>query len=105
MAQFDIYANPNVAQREIFPYLVQIQSDQLSGFSTRLVIPLQRMKLKPADLPRRLSQVIEVKGERLYPSAHFTAAILTNLLKKPVASISSDRTAILDALDAVVSGV
>ena len=105
MAQFDVYENPNAANRAVFPYLIQIQSDQLSAFSTRLVMPLQRMKLKPDALPRRLSQPVDIKGERLYPSAHFVAAILANLLKKPVASILADRAVVLDALDAVISGV
>ena len=58
-----------------------------------------------SSFPTGLSQPIEIKGERLYPSAHFVAAILANLLKKPVTTVSADRAVILDALDAVVSGV
>ena len=77
MSQFDVYQNPSIAQRVVFPFLVQIQNDQLSIFSTRLVMPLQRLKVVPGALPRRLSQTVLVEGESLYLAAHFVAAIQT----------------------------
>ena len=104
MSQFDVYQNPSIAQRVVFPFLVQIQNDQLSIFSTRLVMPLQRLKVVPGAVPRRLSQTVLVEGESLYLAAHFVAAIQTKMLGKPVAGLGGDRSAILDALDAVVSG-
>ena len=105
VAQFDVYQNPNVAQREVFPFLVQIQSDQLSSFSTRLIMPLQRLKLAPGALPRRLSQTVLIQGESLCLAAHFMAAIRTKMLGKPMADLAADRSLILDAVDAVISGV
>ena len=100
-----IPALPSVAQRVVFPFLVQIQNDQLSIFSTRLVMPLQRLKAIPGALPKRLSQTVLVEGENLHLAAHFVAAIHTRMLGKPVAGLLGDRSVILDALDAVVSGV
>lgn len=104
MPQFDVHQNPSVAQRNVFPFLAQIQNDQLSIFSTRLVMPLQRLKVVPSALPRRLSQTVLIEGENLYLAAHFVAAVHTKMLVRPVAGLVGDRSVILDALDAVVSG-
>ena len=103
--QYDVFENPNVAQREGFPFLVVLQSDQLAHYSTRLVMPLARLAKKPAKLPRRLAQVIEIDGEPLYPAAHLTAALPVRLLRHPVDSLRGRPDVVRDALDAVLSGV
>jgi len=105
VAQFDAYPNPTAAHRDAFPYLVCLQSDQLSGYTTRLMMPLARLPATPANLPRRLSQSVEVKGERLFLAPHLCAAFPSRLLRKPVASLRGASPAFIDALDAVVSGV
>ena len=103
--QYDVFENPNVAQRIGFPFLVVLQSDQLDHYATRLVMPLARLAKKPSRLPRRLAQVIEIAGEQLYPAAHLTAALPLGLLRRPVESLRERPEAIRDALDAVLSGV
>ena len=105
MAQFDAYANPSAGQREAFPYFVVLQSDQLDHYSTRLVMPLARAPAQVPELPRRLSQPVSLLGERLYPAPHLVAALPRTLLKRPVGSLRGDAAALIDALDAVVSGV
>lgn len=105
MAQFDVFENPNRVQREGFPYLVVMQSDQLDHYSTRLVMPLTRMVNPPALLPRRLTQTVRVSGEALHPAAHLSAALPERLLRGPIASLRSQADVLRDALDAVLSGV
>lgn len=105
MSQFDAYENPTIAQREAFPYFVVLQSDQLDQYSTRLVMPLARSAVQPAALPRRLSQTVEVRGERLYLAPHLCATLPQRVLKRPVVSLRADARSFVDALDAVVSGV
>lgn len=105
MAQFDVHPNPSAAQGEGFPYFVVIQNDQLDHLPTRLVMPLQRMAFAPKGMPRRLSQVVEVEGERLALAAHQCASWPAKLLKRPVLNIAAQSDAVRDALDAVVSGV
>ena len=104
MPQFVVFQNPSVAQRNVFPFLVQIQNDQLSIFSTRLVMPLQRLKVVPTALRRRLSQTGLIEGESLYAAAHLMDPVHTKMLGRPVAGLVGERGVILDALDAVVSG-
>ncbi|HET9642335.1 MAG TPA: CcdB family protein [Burkholderiaceae bacterium] len=105
MAQFNVYENPSVAQREGFPYLVVLQNDQLDQFSTRFVMPLARLHRPPAHAPRRLAQSVTIGGEELQLAPHLCAPLPARLLRKPVATLASEATALLDALDAVIAGV
>ncbi|MDO8318030.1 CcdB family protein [Rhodoferax sp.] len=38
--QFDVYANPSPRMRDVYPYVVDVQSDLLSALATRMVVPL-----------------------------------------------------------------
>jgi toxin CcdB len=105
MAQFDVYVNPTPAARAGFPYLVELQNAQLRDLPTRLVMPLQRLARPPAGLPRRLVQTVTIAGEALYLAAHQSAAMPARLLRKPIANLAAERSSVLDALDAVISGV
>lgn len=105
MAQFDVFEDPNRVQREGFPYLVVMQSDQFDYYSTRLVMPLTRMVNPPTVLPRRLTQTVKVDGEAMQPAAHLSASVLERLLRDPVVSLRSQADALRDALDAVLTGV
>jgi toxin CcdB len=79
-----------------------LQSDLFDLHATRLVMPLVRMTLDPARMPRRLAQAVEVQGERLYPGAHLCAPLPARLLKEPVTSVRDFAHVVLDA---VLSGV
>lgn len=105
MAQFDVYDNPSAPQRAAFPYYVVLQSDQLDRVSTRLVMPLARAPAPPASAPRRLTQAVTVGSERLFLAPHLVAALPNRLLRHSVASLKQEAAVIIDALDAVVSGV
>ena len=105
MAQYDVYVNPTAAQREAFPYFVVLQSEQLAQFSTRLVMPLTRSSVPPRELPHRLTQTVEVAGERLRLAPHLCAALPERTLRKPVASLRGVAAVFTDAMDAVISGV
>ena len=52
--QFDVYANPSPRMRDVYPYVVDVQSDLISALATRMVIPLGITKLSGDELPRRL---------------------------------------------------
>lgn len=105
MAQYDAYDNPNAAQRAAFPYFVVLQSDQLSQFSTRLAMPLSRAVVPKGVLPRRLSESLDVGGERLFLAPQLCAALPDKLLRRPVMSLKAHASVFADALDAVISGV
>ena len=105
MKQFDVYTNPTAAPRGAFPYFVVLQSDQLSQFSTRVVMNLARVRLPLGMLPRHLLQTVEVAGEKLFLAPLLSAALPEQLLRKPVQSLKQSATVFADSLDAVLSGV
>jgi toxin CcdB len=105
VAQFDIYLNPNAAQRNRFPFVVQVQNDFFDEIPTRLVVPLQRTQVSFSVFPRRLSQPFRFEGEPLFIAAHLAAAVPASLLRKPVAAAAEQEGLIRDAMDAVISGV
>ena len=104
MAQYDVYENPNIAQRRGFPYLVVLQNDQLNHYSTRFAMPLSRLATTPAKLPRRLTQTVMVAGETLHLAPHLCAPLPDRLLRNPVESLRVHAAALVDAIDAVTSG-
>jgi len=104
-AQFDLFENPNRAQRPGFPYLVVMQNDQFEHFSTRFVMPLARLAKPPANLPRRLAQTVRIGSEMLHPAAHLSAALPRQVSGAPIGSLNAQADVLRDALDAVVSSV
>jgi toxin CcdB len=105
VAQWDVYVNPSARMREVLPYLVVLQSDLLSDLGTRLVAPLARRMPPPQGVTERLSPSLVVQGEALTLVVQESAPIDARALRTPVASVRSEAHRIVDALDAVVSGV
>lgn len=105
MAQFDIHDNPNVPQRAVFPYVVEMQHDFFDQLPTRLVMPLQRARISPGAFPRRLTETIRVQGETVFPAAHLLAPLPAKILKKAIASARDQQSLLRDAIDALQSGV
>ncbi len=103
--QFDVYPNPSPRMRDAYPYVVDLQSDVLGALPTRLVAPLSRSRLSAEQMPRRLSPVFEVKGERLMLVAFEAAPLDKRLLRKKVSSLKDGANELVAAMDAVLSGV
>lgn len=104
MPQWDVYPNPVIASRDRIPYLVVVQSDLLDVLPTRLVAPLSRSAIEQG-WPPRMAPTFEVVGESLRLKAHETGVVPTRALRQAVASLRSDSHRIIDALDAVISGL
>ena len=105
MAQWDVYANPNPGSRAEVPYLVDVQSDLLHDVPTRLVIPLAPPRRRLSGLPQRMSPVFEVQGLQLLLLPQEAGPVAARVLRQPFANLRADAHRIIDALDAVVSGV
>lgn len=105
MAQWDVFPNPALASRERLPYLVVLQSDLLEGLPTRLVAPLSRTDVQRSGLPERMAPDFEIQGEHLILKAHETGVVPARVLKRPVTSLRAQAHRLVDALDAVISGI
>jgi toxin CcdB len=105
MAQWDVYANPNPRMREVLPWVVVLQSDLLDGLDTRLISPLAVTSMRRLDLPARMCPMLEVKGELYALLIQESAPILSRALRHPVANLRDQAHRIVDAIDAVISGI
>lgn len=105
MAQFDVYRNPSPRQREAMPFMVEVQSNLLSGLPTRMTMPLAVPGLLPSAVPINLCPLIDWEGQRLHLLAHLATPFLTRDLGKSLGSVSERASEIVAALDAVVSGI
>jgi toxin CcdB len=98
MARFDVYRNPEGAG-----FLLDCQTDLLSGLNTRFVVPLL-----PADVaPRpaaRLNPVFGLGEQSVVMVTQFAAAVPLSILKDCVASLRSEDIAISNAIDMLLSG-
>ena len=83
--------------------VVDVQSDLLDPFETRVVIPLVAPEHAPRA-PRRLNPVLEVAGERRILATHLLAALPRAELGTPVGSLAAERDAIRAALDMLFLG-
>ena len=103
--QFDVYANPSPRMRDVYPYVVDVQSGLLSALATRMVVPLSVTNLAAKDLPSRLCPVFMV-NDKSWMLVPFEAAPLDKrLLKAEIASIRDHADEIIAAMDAVLSGI
>jgi toxin CcdB len=104
VAQYDVYPNPSSSSADGIPYVVVVQSDLIDALATRLTIPLAAPDVG-AKVPTALCPVIMVKGQRLHALAHYAAPLPAKALKRPVDNVASQASALVSALDAVLSGL
>lgn len=87
--QFDVFENPSPRMRDVYPYVVDIQSDLLSALATRMVVPL----------------AITVNNKPLMLVSFEAAPLDKRLLRSEITSIRDRSHDIIGAMDAVLSGI
>lgn len=103
--QFDVFDNPSARSRDFYPYVMDIQSDLLSGLPTRMVAPLAVTRLSSQALPKRLCPMFTVNGQALMLVPFEAAPLDKRLLKTQITSLSARADDVIAALNAVLSGV
>lgn len=64
--QYDVYPNPNPnpnhspRMRDVYPYVVDVQSDLCKALATPMGVPLAITTLPPRSVPRRLCPMLAV---------------------------------------------
>ncbi|WP_295991281.1 CcdB family protein [Rugamonas sp.] len=67
MARFDIYSNPG-KKMESIPFLIEVQSNVISGLASRIVTPLRTLTgFSALALPADLFPIITVNGVDHFP--------------------------------------
>ncbi|HEU0134236.1 MAG TPA: CcdB family protein [Allosphingosinicella sp.] len=95
MARHDVYRGAGA-------YLLDCQSDYLSGLDTRFVVPL----LPEGEVPRvfRLNPIFSVEGERVVMATQLGSSVPARHLRDRVASLADQHDVIVNAFDALLTG-
>ena len=104
MAQFTIYANNNAQTKQIYPYLLALQSNLLSDLVTCVVAPLALLSQHSQLVITRLTPVISVAGEDYLMQTMQLSAIARKQLGKAVGDASANSHEIVAAVDFLISG-
>lgn len=97
MAQFDVYKNPGSRTSRQAPYLLEVQGRFVDSLSTVVVIPLVGKEFFSGATVLNPTVIVN-GGEYLLSTAEITA-VLRNILGSPVASLQSQRSEIIAAID------
>lgn len=84
-------------------YLLDVQSDILSGLNTRVVVPLMPRSESPIPAGR-LNPTFEIEGEIIVMVTQFIAVIPESELRQSIHSLSANHQEITEALDMVFMG-
>ena len=105
MAQFDVHRNPNPATQGVFPLLLDVQSDLMSGFETRVVVPLRPTAALKERVIGTLMPIMEIEGARYAMVTPQLAGIPRQQLGIKVAEVPHHRDAVIAALDLLITGI
>jgi toxin CcdB len=99
MARFDIYRNAG-AHAATTPFLVDVQSEHVSGLATRVVIPLRLVdRFPPVRLPRDLMPVFRIEDQACFLDTPKLAAVPRRELGQTLGSLQDQQDSIIAALD------
>jgi toxin CcdB len=105
MAQFDVYRNANPASRTRIPYLLDVQSDLLDPLATLVVVPLCKPEVLKGRLAERLNPMFEVEGGKVIMLTPELAGVSRKMLGDKIDNLAGERSAIIAALDLLISGI
>lgn len=98
MARFDIFKNKGEAG-----YLLDVQSDLLSGLNTRVVVPLLPKSSAPSPA-QGLNPVFSIEGQEIVMATQYMAAVPEGELRSAVGSLAEKQDEISAALDMLFLG-
>lgn len=102
MAQFDVLRNPRGGT---YPFVVDLQSESLARFATRIVAPMIAAKRYGRKPITRLNPVARVKGADYVVVIQDLASIPVSELGELVGSLRDRRPELIAALDLMFTGV
>ena len=104
MAQFDVHLNPDKKSAHAVPFLLDVQSDFLSGFSTRVVVPLAPAQ-SIGKSAQRLHPQFQIDGVSMVMMTELLAAVPKAALGASMISVARHRDEIIAALDFLLTGI
>jgi hypothetical protein len=103
--RYDVHVNPVEELRDLFPFVVEIQSDRLYAYSERVYLPLARPDAFPG-MTDRLNPAVPVPGLsadlHLHPLG--LAVFHQRELRSPVGNLRAESLLIDAAVDFLLRG-
>ena len=102
MKQFDVYLNPIVKGRALYPYVCCLQSELLDGLSTRVVCFVTSDATVAFD---KVSVPISIDNTEFHLCMNVIATIESNRLSELICNVIDSRDGIVNAYDALLMGI
>jgi len=103
MARFDVYPNPIKADRDSFPFVMEVQSDLLHRFAERVCVPLARPGAFPG-MTERFNPAIAVGEQTVHLHPLGIAVFLQSEFRQSCNSAKAQMLEIETALDMLLRG-
>ncbi len=105
MSQFSVYKNKSEKSNRIYPYIIDVQSDLLSDFQTRVVMPIARETEKNAKVKRLTPEIIINDLRHVVITTSITSVDAKKLKDKDIV-LQADfiRNDIIAATDTMIAG-
>ncbi|AGB43820.1 CcdB family protein [Mesorhizobium sp. CO1-1-7] len=98
MPRYDVFAG-----RVEDNYLLDVQSDLLDNFKTRVVVPLLPVATVPPPM-RKLHPIFEINGRKLVMATHLIATVPASELVESRLNLAKHHDDIVAALDMLFQG-
>lgn len=98
MTRFDVFDNPDGPGA-----LLNVQSDLLEDFNTRLVVPLMPRDQAPAPA-RYLNPIFQIDNSELVMVTQFMATVPAKILRRRIGSLRDNSDQITRAIDMLLQG-
>jgi len=102
MARFDVYPNPELAERAFIPFFLDVQNSFVT-VGSRVVIPLMTTK-RLSHKVRDLNPEFVVAGKTLVLYTSAMGAVAESDLRSPIGNLSAHQATIQQALDTLFGG-
>lgn len=99
MARYDAFAASGIEGG----YVLEVQSDLLDNFKTRVVVPLLPLASAPPPM-RKLHPVFEINGRKLVMATHLIATVAATELGENRFNLAKHHDEIVAALDTLFQG-
>lgn len=98
MARFDVYTNTDALERKLIPFFLDVQSDHVKGFQTRVVVPLWKSGALPVRV-ENLNPEFDIAGHTVVMDTPSIGAAPASALRRSAHNLAAHQLTIQDALD------
>jgi toxin CcdB len=104
LARFDVYANPDRAERKHTPYILDLQNGMFDVLETFVAVPLRVRGFVTVTMSR-IQPALQVEGRDVFMDAPMMATFPKRGLGRPIDNLRRSQLEIQDALDVLLGDI